>query len=76
MVGVFDLASNVSEGVRNTTTVFDNPARDRVRLVSFFFATGSLSLTWSTSATTCAVRLGVGCEYISNALLRVLLKSS
>ncbi|KAI0321342.1 hypothetical protein OF83DRAFT_1274656 [Amylostereum chailletii] len=32
VVGVFDLASNVSEGVRNTTMVFDNPARDRVRL--------------------------------------------
>lgn len=34
VVGVFDLASNVAEGVRNTTTVFDNPARDRVRIVS------------------------------------------
>ncbi|KAH9835542.1 vacuolar protein sorting-associated protein 13 [Rhodofomes roseus] len=32
VIGVFDLASNVSEGIRNTTTVFDNPARDRVRL--------------------------------------------
>ncbi|KAJ8084002.1 Vacuolar protein sorting-associated protein 13 [Marasmius tenuissimus] len=32
VVGVFDLASNVSEGIRNTTTVFDNPDRDRVRL--------------------------------------------
>ncbi|XP_006454344.1 hypothetical protein AGABI2DRAFT_114096 [Agaricus bisporus var. bisporus H97] len=32
VVGVFDLASNVSEGIRNTTTVFDNPERDRVRL--------------------------------------------
>ncbi|KAF8846387.1 vacuolar protein sorting-associated protein 13 [Paxillus ammoniavirescens] len=30
-VGVFDLASNVSEGIRNTTTVFDKPERDRVR---------------------------------------------
>jgi vacuolar protein sorting-associated protein 13A/C len=53
-VGVFDLASNVSEGsfstwfsglsnsdgttiigIRNTTTVFDNPERDRTRLASF-----------------------------------------
>lgn len=50
VVGVFDLASNVSEGsvlssthvyhdiliagIRNTTTVFDNPERDRTRLVS------------------------------------------
>ncbi|KAL1697196.1 hypothetical protein GGG16DRAFT_107114 [Schizophyllum commune] len=32
VVGVFDLASNVSEGIRNTTTVFDNPERDRARL--------------------------------------------
>ncbi|KAF5375265.1 hypothetical protein D9758_000284 [Tetrapyrgos nigripes] len=32
VVGVFDLASNVSEGIRNTTTVFDNPERDRSRL--------------------------------------------
>ena len=52
VVGVFDLAANVSEGkialtllynpaplltveigIRNTTTVFDRPARDRVRQV-------------------------------------------
>jgi len=32
VVGVFDLASNVSEGIRNTTTVFDNPERERARL--------------------------------------------
>ncbi|KAF9652010.1 vacuolar protein sorting-associated protein 13 [Thelephora ganbajun] len=32
VVGVFDLASNVSEGIRNTTTVFDAPARERIRL--------------------------------------------
>ncbi|KAK0233092.1 hypothetical protein IW262DRAFT_1304036 [Armillaria fumosa] len=32
VVGVFDLVSNVSAGVRNTTTVFDNPEKDRVRL--------------------------------------------
>ncbi|KAA1471483.1 DUF1162-domain-containing protein [Dentipellis sp. KUC8613] len=32
VVGVLDLASSVSEGVRNTTTVFDSPARDRVRM--------------------------------------------
>ncbi|KAG7450519.1 vacuolar protein sorting-associated protein 13 [Guyanagaster necrorhizus] len=32
VVGVFDLVSNVSAGVRNTTTVFDSPERDRVRL--------------------------------------------
>ncbi|KIY71623.1 vacuolar protein sorting-associated protein 13 [Cylindrobasidium torrendii FP15055 ss-10] len=31
VIGVFDLASNVSEGIRNTTTVFDRAERDRVR---------------------------------------------
>lgn len=31
-VGVFDLAANLSEGIRNTTTVFDKPQLDRVRL--------------------------------------------
>ncbi len=32
MVGVFDLASNVTEGIRNTTTAFDEGGLDRVRL--------------------------------------------
>ncbi|CAE6413624.1 unnamed protein product [Rhizoctonia solani] len=31
VIGVFDLAANVSEGIRNTTTVFDNNQSDRVR---------------------------------------------
>lgn len=31
-IGFFDLASNVSEGIRNTTTVFDTDALDKVRL--------------------------------------------
>ncbi|PCH33647.1 vacuolar protein sorting-associated protein vps13 [Wolfiporia cocos MD-104 SS10] len=43
VVGVFDLASNVSEGIRNTTTVFDNPARDRVRLPRITPADGVLA---------------------------------
>jgi vacuolar protein sorting-associated protein 13A/C len=34
-IGVFDLASNVSEGIRNTTTVFDSEGLDRVRLTRF-----------------------------------------
>ncbi|KAI9852282.1 MAG: hypothetical protein M1838_001170 [Thelocarpon superellum] len=34
-IGVFDLASNVSEGIRNTTTVFDAEGLDRVRLTRF-----------------------------------------
>ncbi|KAF8216245.1 hypothetical protein K438DRAFT_1748990 [Mycena galopus ATCC 62051] len=40
VVGVFDLASNVSEGIRNTTTVFDVAARDRVRLPRHVSADG------------------------------------
>ncbi|ODQ79571.1 hypothetical protein BABINDRAFT_161957 [Babjeviella inositovora NRRL Y-12698] len=31
-IGFFDMASNVSEGIRNTTTVFDDEGLDRVRL--------------------------------------------
>jgi vacuolar protein sorting-associated protein 13A/C len=31
-IGLFDLASNVSEGIRNTTTVFDTEGLDKVRL--------------------------------------------
>ncbi|KAI0639418.1 vacuolar protein sorting-associated protein 13 [Trametes polyzona] len=42
VIGVFDLAANVSEGIRNTTTVFDNPARDRVRLPRLIPADGVL----------------------------------
>ncbi|TFK57082.1 DUF1162-domain-containing protein [Heliocybe sulcata] len=42
VIGVFDLASNVAEGVRNTTTVFDNPERDRIRLPRHIPADGVL----------------------------------
>lgn len=34
-IGIFDLASNVSEGIKNTTTVFDADGLDRVRLSRF-----------------------------------------
>ncbi|KAI7043547.1 vacuolar protein sorting-associated protein 13 [Hortaea werneckii] len=34
-IGAFDLASNMAEGVRNTTTVFDQEGLDRVRLARF-----------------------------------------
>ncbi|PWW77256.1 DUF1162-domain-containing protein [Tuber magnatum] len=34
-IGVFDLASNVTEGIRNTTTVFDAEGLDRVRLTRY-----------------------------------------
>ncbi|KAI1151480.1 hypothetical protein F4825DRAFT_422633 [Nemania diffusa] len=39
-VGIFDLASNVSEGIRNTTTVFDGSELDRVRIARFVPADG------------------------------------
>jgi vacuolar protein sorting-associated protein 13A/C len=39
-VGVFDLASNVTEGVRNTTQVFDQNDIDRVRLPRFVASDG------------------------------------
>ncbi|OBT96470.1 hypothetical protein VE01_05675 [Pseudogymnoascus verrucosus] len=39
-IGVFDLASNVSEGIRNTTTVFDGDGLERVRLTRFIPADG------------------------------------
>ncbi|KAK2629859.1 hypothetical protein QTJ16_000679 [Diplocarpon rosae] len=39
-IGVFDLASNVSEGIRNTTTVFDGDGLDRVRLTRFIGTEG------------------------------------
>ncbi|KAJ3515399.1 hypothetical protein NLJ89_g1777 [Agrocybe chaxingu] len=42
VVGVFDLASNVTEGIRNTTTVFDNPERDRIRLPRLIASDGVL----------------------------------
>ncbi|KAF2203968.1 vacuolar protein sorting-associated protein-like protein vps13 [Delitschia confertaspora ATCC 74209] len=35
LIGGFDLASNMAEGVRNTTTVFDQEGLDRVRLTRF-----------------------------------------
>ncbi|KAK6197198.1 hypothetical protein LQW54_010854 [Pestalotiopsis sp. IQ-011] len=39
-VGVLDFASNVSEGVRNTTTVFDGSELDRVRITRFIPSDG------------------------------------
>ena len=39
-VGFFDMASNVSEGIRNTTTVFDGSELDRVRLTRFIPSDG------------------------------------
>ncbi|TIB10448.1 hypothetical protein E3P92_03204 [Wallemia ichthyophaga] len=42
VIGVFDLASNVSEGIRNTTTVFDPQDIDRIRLPRFIADDGVL----------------------------------
>ncbi|OJJ40573.1 hypothetical protein ASPWEDRAFT_220427 [Aspergillus wentii DTO 134E9] len=39
-IGAFDLASNLAEGVRNTTTVFDSEGLDRVRLTRFIGTDG------------------------------------
>ncbi|KAJ2900637.1 hypothetical protein MKZ38_002296 [Zalerion maritima] len=39
-IGVLDMASNVSEGIRNTTTVFDGSELDRVRIPRFIPADG------------------------------------
>lgn len=41
VVGVFDLASNVSEGIKNTTTVFETDL-DRQRLPRFISSDGIL----------------------------------
>ena len=40
VIGVLDFASNVSEGLRNTTTVFDGTELDRVRLTRHVPADG------------------------------------
>jgi vacuolar protein sorting-associated protein 13A/C len=39
-IGFFDLASNLSEGIRNTTTVFDVDALDKVRLPRYIPSDG------------------------------------
>ncbi|EMG47074.1 hypothetical protein G210_2649 [Candida maltosa Xu316] len=39
-IGFFDLASNVSEGIRNTTTVFDGEGLDKVRLPRYINPNG------------------------------------
>ncbi|KAM0749832.1 hypothetical protein T439DRAFT_348604 [Meredithblackwellia eburnea MCA 4105] len=41
-VGFFDMASTISEGIRNTTTVFDQTSLDRVRLPRFTASDGIL----------------------------------
>lgn len=41
-IGVLDFASNVTEGIRNTTTVFDTHSVDRIRLPRVIFDDGVL----------------------------------
>jgi vacuolar protein sorting-associated protein 13A/C len=45
VVGVFDFASNVTEGIRNTTTVFDQDELERVRLPRFIGSDGILRVS-------------------------------
>lgn len=45
VVGVFDFASNVSEGIRNTTTVFEQNELDRVRLPKYIGPDGILKVS-------------------------------
>ena len=44
-VGLFDLANNITEGIRNTTTVFDQSSIDRVRLPRFTASDGILRVS-------------------------------
>nr|CAG8504476.1 8535_t:CDS:10 [Entrophospora candida]CAG8514013.1 6898_t:CDS:10 [Entrophospora candida] len=46
VVGVFDLASNVTEGIRNTTTVFDENDLSPVRLPRFVGRDEALGQSW------------------------------
>ncbi|KAG9097500.1 hypothetical protein FS749_006165 [Ceratobasidium sp. UAMH 11750] len=43
VIGVFDLAANVTEGIRNTTTVFDNNQSERIRKPRHIPADGILT---------------------------------
>lgn len=49
--GLFDLANNVTEGIRNTTTVFDQTSIDRVRLPRFTASDGILRVRPPTLST-------------------------
>jgi hypothetical protein len=49
VVGVLDFASNVTEGIRNTTTVFDQATIDKVRLPRFIAADGILRVRFRVS---------------------------
>lgn len=51
-VGLFDFASNVTEGIRNTTTVFDQSAIERVRLPRLTPADKVLRVSFLSHSTT------------------------
>lgn len=42
VVGILDLANNVSQGIRNTTTIFDVNDIDRLRLPRYIASDGIL----------------------------------
>ncbi|KAG9102497.1 hypothetical protein FRC06_001944 [Ceratobasidium sp. 370] len=50
VIGVFDLAANVTEGIRNTTTVFDNNQCERIRKPRHIPADGILTAYSSVDA--------------------------
>lgn len=45
VVGMFDLANNLSQGVRNTTTIFDVNDIDRLRLPRYIASDGILRVS-------------------------------
>jgi vacuolar protein sorting-associated protein 13A/C len=53
-VGVMDFLSASTEGIRNTTTVFDQNDLDRVRLPRFISADGVLRVSWTIDSATAA----------------------
>ena len=53
LVGVFDLASNVTEGIRNTTTVFDGGNITRIRPPRFVGRDGILRVCISSDFVSC-----------------------
>lgn len=54
LVGAFDFMSTSTEGIRNTTTVFDQDALDKARLPRFIAADG-------------VIRVSLGCSKASPA---------
>jgi vacuolar protein sorting-associated protein 13A/C len=49
LVGVFDLVSTSTEGIRNTTTVFDQDALDKARLPRYIASDGVIRVSSSST---------------------------